>query len=942
VEEELVAPLKSLLSLFNRSKHDADTQEELAFHIEAELAKNLGLGMSAQEARRHALIEFGGVQQTKENVREAKGLHFFDVIAQDTRYALRLLRKTPGFTAVAVLTLALGIGMNTAIFSLIDAVLFRSLPVQDPESLVVLKWEARKQPSSEGIADFGDCNDDYKDTANPSGCSLPLPLLREIPAHTQMFSSLAASTGSGQMDLSGQGPARRVQGQFISGGYFETLGVMPSAGRLFTMADDRPGADPVVVLNYKFWQSEFGGASSIIGKPIRLNKKPYTVVGVAEPRFTALSIGSSFDLWVPISQQKELVARWFPGQTEIGFFGYTILGRLKPGIPVSQAEAAASVVLRNATVQPEKPIFKAEDDAHLRLKPAQKEFRGRYDLMLRPVYVLMVCVGIILLIACANVAGLLLARAASREREMAVRLALGARRIRLLGQLMVESLTLSITGGALGLILAVWGARLLMSLLFSGGLRPPTFSPHLDLRVLAFTAGVSIITGILFGLAPAFRGLHIDLMPLLKTADAFSSTGTRRRRWTMGNFLVATQVALAVVVLVTAGLMVRTLNKLKNVDPGFNTSNLLLFDLNPRLEGYQGPQVGHLYRELQQKFAALPGVRSVGYSWAPPLSGGQMVTVFHRPGTPVESKDMVRVDINQVGPNFFSTLNIPRVAGRDLTAAEFEAASQASAFRAVRLTTSGASPSTAPLPVTVNQSFVRTYFGGRNPLGQVFGDRPAQGRWPASPGYEIVGVVADARQTNLRDEIKPAIYSATLDGAASFEVRTSVDPSALISPIRNTLNSVDDNLAIVNIDTEKGQIERQLAEERLLAQLSTLFGLLALVLACMGLYGLLSYEVTRRTREIGIRMAIGAQAGSVIRLVMGHAVVVAALGAVAGLCVSLGLTRLLRTLLFGVKPGDPTTLLCVLGLLAIVALAASLLPARRATRVDPLIALRYE
>jgi predicted permease len=309
-----------------------------------------------------------------------------------------------------------------------------------------------------------------------------------------------------------------------------------------------------------------------------------------------------------------------------------------------------------------------------------------------------------------------------------------------------------------------------------------------------------------------------------------------------------------------------------------------------------------------------------------------MVTVFHRPGTPVDSKDLVKVDVNQVGPGFFATLNIPRLAGRDLTPAEFEAASQTSAFE----------PPMAPSPVIVNQSFVRTYFASQNPLGQAFGDRPAQGRWPASPGYEIVGVVADIRQTNLRDEIKPAIYSATLDGAASFEVRTSLDPSVLIPAIRNALNRVDENLAITNIDTQKGQIERLLTEERMVAQLSSFLGLLALMLACMGLYGLLSYEVTRRTREIGIRIAIGAQAGSVIRLVMGQAVLVAALGAVAGLCVSLGLTRLLRTLLFGVKPGDPITVLCVMGLLAMVALAASLLPARRATRVDPLIALRYE
>jgi predicted permease len=925
--------LKTLRSLWTRKQQDADLSEELSFHIESEVEKNVRLGMSEQEARRQALIEFGGVQQAKEQVREVRRLHFFDVLLQDTRYALRVLRKTPAFTLVAVLTLALGIGMNTAIFSLIDAVLFRSLPVQDPESLVVLKWEARKQPDSEGMSDYGDCNDDFTNTASPSGCSLPLPLLKDIPAQTQMFSSLAASAGVGQMDLAGNGPAKRVQGQFISGGYFETLGVKPGAGRLLSMSDDRPEAAPVVVLNYKFWQSEFEGSNSVIGRVIHLNNKPYTVIGVAEPRFTALAMANSFDLWVPLSQQKELVGHWFPGQTEmIGFFGYTLLGRIKPGIPISQAEAAASQVLRNAMVRREKPIFSAEDGAHIRLMPAQKELRGRYDLVLRPVYVLMLCVGIILLIACANIAGLLLARAASREREIAVRLALGASRIRLLAQFMVESLILSLLGGALGLLLAVWGGRILMSLLFLSDPRPSTFSPHLDWRVLAFTAGISILTGMFFSLAPAFRGLRIDLTPSLKTADAFSTPGTRQRVFNMGNLLVATQVALAVVVLATAGLMVRTLSNLSKVDPGFNTNNLLMFDLNPKLEGYKGPKIGHLYRELQQKFSSLPGVRSVSYSWAPPLSGGHMVTRFHRPGTPVDSKDAVKVDINQVGPGFFATLNIPRLAGRDLTPAEFEAASQTSAF----------DPAKAPLPVVVNQSFVRTYFHSQNPLGQIVGERPAQGRWPAFPGYEIVGVVGDAMQVNLRDEIRPAIYSAAVDGDASFELRTSVDPLSLVPAVRNTLNNVDENLTIVDIDTQKGHIDRQLSENRMVAELSSFFGVLALALACMGLYGLLSYAVTLRTREIGIRMAIGAQAGNVIRLVMGHAVLVAASGAVAGVVISLGLTRLLGSLLFGVKPGDPITLLCVVGLLAIVALAACLIPVRRATRVDPLIALRYE
>ncbi len=882
--------LKFFHGLFGRSKNEAEMQEEFAFHIEAEIEKNIRLGMTEDEARRKALIEFGGIQQTREQVRDVRHLRIVDVLLQDVRYSLRLLRKSPAFTSIAVLTLALGIGMNTAIFSLIDAVLFRSLPASDPESLVVLKWEAREEPDTDGMAIFGDCNDSFGKQL--SGCSLPLPLLKEIPAQTDVFSNLAASTGPGQIDLGGSGPARRVLGQFISGGYFDTLGILPAAGRLFSATDDQPGAIPVVVLNYKLWQSQFGGSHSIVGKTIRLNNKPYAVVGVAAPGFSGLSMASSFDLWVPLVQRKDLAGRWSPEQTEMGFFEYTILGRVKPGISVSQAEAATSVVFRNATVQRERPIFKPDDEPHLKLMPAQKELRGKYSEVLRPVYLLMLCVGIILLIACANVAGLLVARAASREREIAVRLALGARRSRLVGQLLVESLTLSIMGGALGLLLAVWGARLLMSLLFSGNSQPPTFSPHLDWRVLAFTAGISILTGLIFGMAPAFRGLRVDLTPSLKTADAFTSSGTRRRRFTLGNLLVATQVALAVVVLATAGLMVRTLSNLKGLDPGFDTSHLLLFSVNPRLEGYKGPQVGHLYRELQQKFSSLPGVKSVSYSWAPPLSGGHMMTMLHRPGTPVESKNLVKVDINQIGPGFFTTLKIPRLAGRDISPAEFEAASQSKPLE----------PGKSPAPVMVNQLFVSTYYRNQNPLGKMFGDSLPDGRWPASPGYEIVGVVGDAKYSTLRDDVQPAIYTPALDGDASFELRTASDPATLVSAVRKTLSSVDDNLTILRVDTQEEEIDLQLSENRMVAHLSSFFGLLALVLACMGLYGLLSFEVTRRTREIGIRMAIGAQAGNVVRLVMSHAALVAALGAVTGAGISFGVTRLVKTFLFGVKP----------------------------------------
>src|SRR6185312_9849142 len=636
--------LDRLWAVLGRRRSDSDVQNELAFHLEIEIQKNITTGMPPEEARRQALIACGGVQQTKEAVRQVSWLHFTDVLAKDLRYAVRVLRKSPAFTTVAVLTLALGIGMNTAIFSIIDAVLFRSLPVHNPEGLMVLKWEARKEPTTEGLMGFADCNETLMDPGHPSGCALPLPILQELKTHTNVFANLAVFTQGGQTDLAGNGPAKRVHSQFVSGGYFETLGVNPAIGRLLSAADDQPGAPPAAVLNYKFWQSDFGGSRSVVGRTVRLKNKPCTIIGVTEPGFTELSMANQFDLWIPLAQEKDVVTRWFPGQTGMDFFAYAILGRVKPGVPVSQAEAAADVVLRNAilnsnsTLNANSTIFKAEDDPHLRVVAAQKELRGRYDLVLRPIYVLMMCVGVILLIACANVAGLLLARAASREREMAVRLALGAKRLRLLSQLLVESLTLSLMGGAMGLLMAVWGSRLLMKVLFSGRETLPGFSPHLDWRVLVFTASAAVLTGVIFGLAPALHGFGIDLTPSLKAADKSGAAGLRRKRFSPGNLLVALQVALAVLVLATAGLLVRTLGNLKRVNPGFDTNNLLLFNLNPRLEGYRGEQVGRVYHELQEKLSSVPGVIYVSYSSSALLSSAYWTTRFHRPGTPLDSK----------------------------------------------------------------------------------------------------------------------------------------------------------------------------------------------------------------------------------------------------------------------------------------------------------------
>jgi predicted permease len=926
--------LRKLRGLFTGKNQESEANDELRFHLEKEVEQNIASGMAPTEARRQALIAFGGVDQTRESLREVHRGRLWESLRQDVKYGWRMLRKSPAFTTIAVLTLALGIGANTAIFSLIDAVLFRSMPISDPQSLVVFQWQAHHGPETHAYFNFSGCND-QSDQAHPAGCSLPLPFFKEVQRQNSVFSHLAAFTDGDQLDLSGNGPARMVRGEFISGEYFETLGVRSHLGRLMVPADDAPEAPAVAVLNYGFWQTSFGGAASAIGKTVRLNGIPFTIVGVAEPKFDALTLANKYDIWIPLAHRPSLSPRWKARQDQMDSWWLIIIGRVKPEISVTQAQAAMSLMFHNEMVKGAKPIFKVEYDPRIKLASTARLLGGSQDNTLRPLYVMMLCVGVVLLIACANVAGLLLARSTARQREIAVRLALGAKRGRLVLQLLTESLMLSLMGGALGLLLAMWGARLLMVLVSAGSFNPPVFAPQLDWRVLAFTAGVSLFTGIVFGLAPALRGSDVGLTSSLKAGDGGLSGGqqARHRRVTLGGTLVAIQMALAIVVLVTAGLLVRTLTNLKNLNPGFDTHSLLLFGVDPRLAGYKGPQVDNLYRDLQEKFSALPGVTSASYSWRPLLGGGRSSTSFHKPATPASLKEDVDADELAIGPKFFSTLRVPFQSGHDFNSADYAAAAA----------NSGDKPSSAPTPVIVNQTFVRSYFPNVSPLRMRFGDsEPTEPGEPKDPGYEIVGVVADAKYDKLRREIKPTFYIPNIGGEAFFELRTATDPNSMIAAVRSIVSHENEDLALFRISTETEAVDRQLSNERITAQLSSFFGLLALVLACLGLYGLLSYEVTRRTREIGIRMAIGAQSHNVVRLVLSKAVGLILAGAVIGIAVALGVTRFLASFLYGVKAGDPITLVAVAALLSVVALAACYIPARRATKVDPLVALRYE
>jgi predicted permease len=1000
-----------------------------------------------------------------------------NTLLQDLRYGIRLLAQSPGFAAVAILTLALGIGANTAIFSLIDAVLLRSLPVENPSQLVLLKWTAHKQPEVHGYMSAGDCAETgmfARNAANPSGCSFSEPMFRKI-AQTNTFAGVAAMANAGSLNLTGNGAATTVSGQFVSGDFFRTMGLKAAAGRLFQPSDDTAGAAPVAVLNYGYWQSAFGGSQSAIGRTIELNNIAFTIIGVAEQRFTGLAPGSEFQVWLPLSSAERVTNSqfWNGRQKDVAYWWLTIIARLKNGASVERAQAEVSGLFRNEMLHGQVPIFNGgggrgpgggpgggggerqmvvmgggpgpggpggappsggpgggpimqpriggngpapmmmpppgangkapvimripagsnqagnaprqfvakgnegkgnaqqqekgnvqfggkqaqgaapmgmpnpneqrtlaapSDNPAIRLLPAQSALTGARTRYSNPLYVLMLAVGIILLIACANVAGLMLARAARRQKEIAVRLALGAGRARIVRQLLTESVMLSVLGGALGIIFAYWGAHAILSFVSNNQARPVAFAMGIDTRVLLFTVGISVLTGILFGMAPAFRGVRVDLTPALKEGEA-GSVGVSRfggstfGKWlSAGNALVVTQVALAIVVLMGAGLLVRTLVNLRSVDVGFDSHNLVIFGIDPADAGYKTAEIDSFYRDLQQRLAATPGVTSVSYSMVPLLSGDLMMTGFHWPGTPED--EVSTSDVLQVGPNFFSTMQIPFVLGRSFTSTDFQITPLPMG--------ENTPPAAVPTPVIVNQAFVQKFLGKENPLGKQFGQAPASNMGPARAGWEIIGVVRDAKYESLRGESKPTMYTPKRGARASFEVRTAANPQALLPTIRRVVAKVNANLPLFDVTTESQQIDRLLFEERLIARLSGFFGLLALALACIGLYGLLSYEVSRRTREIGIRMALGAQARDVLRLIVKQGIMLAAVGAVVGIGVAIGVTRYLTSFLYDVHAADPLTIIAVAALLGIVAFAACYIPARRATRVDPMVALRYE
>jgi len=922
------------MALFHKRRLEEGLEDELRSHLEMAVELNLRNGMSPEQARREASLSFGGVAQTKEIYREQRGLPIVETALQDLRYGLRMLAKSPGFTAVAVLSLALGIGANTAIFTIIDAVLLKMLPVRNPQELVLLRWSV---PSGNPTGARRMDGNWWDEQGRSVGTSFSYPSFQQIRARNQAFTDVFAFTDLGDhLNVLVDGEAGLARGQTVSSNFFSTLGIQPTTGRMFVEADDRAGASPVCVISAGYWKRRFGGDRSIAGKAISIAGVPFTIAGVTPPEFFGVRPGSVIDVWVPLSI-KPLVApasdKRFSDFTSADYWWVLVMGRLKPGVSERQATAGLDVIFKQSLTMDVKSDVKPDVKPDVASPPAKKPILATVEMVpaghgldqlrrqfSRPLFILMGMVGLVLLIACANVANLLLARAKSRQKEIGVRLSLGASRGRLIRQLLTESALLAGLGGALGLILAYWGSDLLVTFI-SPPNNPMSLNLSPDVRVLSFTAAVCLLTGLLFGLAPAWRATRVELTPALKQSTPGLSAG--RLRLGLAKTLVIAQAALSLVLLFGAGLFVRTLVNLKNLDTGFDTDNLLLFGINPTKAGYKGPALNDFYTRVQQRVAALPGVVSATASLHLLLSGSARSDNIWVAGYNPKPGERLSVRVVPAGSKFFETMKIPLLRGRDFSEGDNES---------------------APKVAVVNQALVKRYFANRDPIGQRIG-------WDhETPDMEIIGVAKEAKYDSLRRDAPATVYhpfrQATNLSWMHYEVRTARNPKALIPDVRSAVASLDRNIPLFDLKTQTEQVDELLLQERLFAKLSSFFGLLALLLACVGLYGIMSYAVVRRTSEIGIRMALGAQRVDILGMVLRETLVLVTIGVALGIPASLMATRfaasVISDLLYGLKATDVTTVGIAVVLLVAVAALAGFLPARRASRIEPTVALRYE
>ncbi len=912
-KDEIIRRLRSLKLAPTR---EAEIVEEVAQHLEDRYQELVARGATEDEARRVALQELSdedllarGLRRVEQEATQEPIVpggggtnNFLASTWQDIRYGLRMLRKNPGFTAVAVITLALGIGANTAIFSVIDAVMLRNLPVKNPQELIQLA------------------------TVGPYGVSsFSYPAFRRFRDENQVCSEMLAIGWLNKLDASINGQAESVEGRIVSGNFFSLLGVSPALGRTFTSQDEKgPENGAVTVISYGYWKRRFGLESSAVGTSITLNRTLFTIVGVTPAGFSGPEVGYSPDVYVPMVMEPAFhdEQSWL-GQPD--YHWLRIMGRLKPGVSREQARADLDLIHREVLADILTKGWSPAERKDLlsrRLEVTSAASGLVFGLpkeFPKTLYILMAMAGLVLLIACANVANLLLGRAAVRQKEIAVRLAIGAGRFRLIRQLLTESAMLAIVAGALGFLCAYWASGAIVALMSVG--RSPLFLDlRPDPRVLGFAGAISLLTTILFGVVPALRSTRVDLSPALK--ETVGSLGSKRARLGLGKGLVVSQVALSLLLLFGAGLFVRTLENLENLDPGFDRKGVLLFDIDPTKSGYRGPAVARLYKQILEHVDAVPGVRAASLSDMEPITGGGGWdnSVWVEAYTP-RPEENTTVYLNSVGPRYFETLRASLLLGRDFNLRDTEA---------------------TPKVAIINQTMARYFFGNSNPIGKKFGwfgeDKNRQ-------QFEIVGVVKDSKYETLREQIPRTAYldcfQRTL-GPMSFGVRTSVKPTAVISQLRNEIRAIDPGIRFGGFRTLEEHVEESLGHERLMAMLSSFFAASAVLLACVGLYGVMAYAVTRRTNEIGIRMALGADRAQILRMIVWESALMIAAGVILGLPVALAAARLISGQLYGLKPADPATIAVTVLLLAAVAAIAGYIPARRATKVDPMVALRYE
>lgn len=831
---------------------------------------------------------------------------------QDIRYSARLLLKQPGFALVAILSLALGIGANTAIFSLIDALMLKSLPVREPGELVLF-----------GRGETGGLTNSFPNT---SWDLFSYPFFKDARQRSDVFRDVASllsmiwtAHGTVSNQSGSQGDIRKVRLQLVSGNYFSTLGVDAAYGRMISDSDDETiGGHPVAVLSHKWWQQNLGGTADAVGKTIRIEETSYTIIGIAPPEFYGTTVGDAPDAWIPLAMEPQVPPAHWNQRNDKRSQSLHLIARLKNGVQIEHANSVVNLLfkqflhdLAGSDASPER--MADIERANIQLTPAGKglsSLRSQFSLSLK---ILMVVVAVVLLIACANVANLLLSRSAARQREFAVRVALGAGRGRLIRQLLSESLLLSVLGAVAGLALAWWGSRLLV-LMASNGPEPAALDVSPNLRILGFTMLVSVLSAVIFGLAPALRAASTEPNSSLKIGRG----SLQVMHGSLGKILVVAQVALSLVLLVGAGLFVRTLINLHNVPTGFNRESVTLFSVDPTVTGYKDGQLAEMQRQMEDKVRSIPGVQAAAFAFLVFNQGQWTSVITTSDQNPLAPQDRAGKTVrnNVVGADFFKAMEIPFVLGRNFGPQDI---------------------STPEKVAVINETFARRWFPNSSPLGKRFG----QGDESRNQ-IEIIGVVKDARLGSLTEAFEPTAFYPSSKLQNNFLVRFSGRPDTIIPQVRRALLEVNRSLPIDEVISLSEHVDRSLTQQNLIARLASFFGLLALLLASVGLYGVLSYGVERRTGEIGIRMALGAVRWNVLWLILRQAAMLVAIGLVVGLGVALVATRAASTLLYGLKPNDPMTIVAATLILIAVAVIAGCIPALRAARIDPMVALRSE